>query len=71
MKPKFNIGDKVKFLDDSDSLAGIVVSFSYVPESEEFRYTFGVRAYSPEDNEMKDGVKTCLESELVEVKSNE
>ncbi len=68
MKPKYNIGDKVKFKNDSDALAGVVASFSYVPEVKSFRYSSSVKAFDPEKNEMVDAVKTCMEKELVKVK---
>lgn len=67
MKPKYNIGDEVKFFKDSDSQAGKVVSFSYDPIEEEFRYSFTARAYDVIKNDMVDGVKNALESEIVEV----
>jgi hypothetical protein len=68
MKPKYNIGDKVKFKSDSDALAGVVASFSYVPEAKSFRYSLSVKAFSPEKNEMVNATKTCMEKELVTVK---
>jgi hypothetical protein len=71
MKPKFNIGDEVKFSKDPDSQSGKVLSFSYVPEVEEFRYVFSAKAFDPEKNEMIEGVKTCLESEITLIKAVE
>lgn len=65
MKPKYNIGDKVKFFKDADSLAGAIISFGFDPQLGEFRYTFSVKVFDPEKNDMIDGVKICLESELV------
>jgi hypothetical protein len=69
MKPKYNIGDQVKFSLDPDSESGEIISFSYVPEVKEFRYVFTSKAFDPGKNEMIEGVKTCLESEIKKVKN--
>lgn len=66
-KPKFNIGDTVKFLSDFDSEAGQILSFSF--DGIAYRYTFSSEVYDPSIRKMINGIKNCLESELVEVKS--
>lgn len=68
IKPKFDIGTKVKFAMDSDNEAGLVLSYAYVPELETFRYTISSKEVDLAKKEIIEGIKTCLEDELVEVK---
>ena len=65
MKPKYNIGDKVKFHRHGDEKAGEIISFTYVPESKTFRYTFTSGAYDAQTNSMIEGVRHCLEDEII------
>lgn len=66
MEPKFKIGDRVKFHKDQDSEAGEIISFSYDPQLETFRYVLGVKQLNMQDQRFDDAVKHCLEDELVE-----
>ncbi len=66
MEPKFKIGDKVKFHKDNDSEAGEIISFSYDPTLETFRYVLGVKQLNLEEQRFDEAVKHCLEDELVE-----
>ena len=68
MQPKFSIGEKVRFVGDKDIDAGMVLSYSYVPELKTFRYSISSREVSVATKELIDGIKTCLESELISVK---
>lgn len=66
MKPKFKIGDKVKFFKDHDGLVGEITSFAYVPELKTFRYTFTAKQVDVINETIHDAIRICLEDELVE-----
>ncbi len=66
MKPKFNIGDRVKFFKDEDNQAGEIISFSFDPELETFRYVISTTQLNLLDQRFDPAVKHCLEEELVE-----
>ena len=65
MTPKFQIGDKVKFINDKDSEAGKVVAISQNEEENVYKITSSY--YDFELSKVVDGFKTCKEDELVEV----
>lgn len=67
MKPKFEIGQKVKFVNDSDSEAGKVLAFSYDP-NRGFVYQISSKEVDLAKKEVVNGVKSCSEKELVAVK---
>ncbi len=67
MKPKFEIGQKVKFVNDNDSEAGKVMSFSFSPDRG-FVYQISSKEVDLAKKEIINGVKSCAESELVAVK---
>ncbi len=67
MDNKFNIGDKVRFVGDLDTEAGRVLSYSYSLDRG-FVYTISSSTYDMSARQIVDGIKTCLEDELVEVK---
>jgi len=69
MEQKYKLGDKVKFMNDADSLAGVIVSFSYDASIKSFRYSFTSKAFDVDSNSMIEGIKTCLEAELLPVES--
>lgn len=65
MKPKFNIGDRVKFHRHTDGKAGEVLSYAYVPELETFRYTISAKQNNPDEQRYDNAVRHCLEEELI------
>ncbi len=67
MKPKFEIGQTVKFINDKDSEAGEIVDITW-NATDGFSYKFKSRALDPEKIEVIHGFKTCKEDELVKVK---
>lgn len=68
MQPKFEIGQLVKFVNDKDSDAGKVVSYSYDSENG-FVYKITSKEVDMELKEILNGFKTCKEGELMEVES--
>lgn len=64
-EPKFKIGQVVKFAGDSNAEAGKVLSYSF--DGESFVYRISAREVDLTAKEVINGVKTCLETELVEV----
>ena len=66
MNPKFAIGDKVKFFKDTDNEIGEVLSYTYVPSLETFRYTISAKQVDLAATKIHEAVKHCLEEELVE-----
>lgn len=66
MKQKFEIGQKVKFIGDSDFDAGLVVGFSY--DGEEFTYKVSSKEVDHEKKEIIQGIKIGKKSELIAVK---
>ena len=74
--PKFEIGQKIKFINDPDSKAGEVVGLSYIaPETPEdkgkWQYKITSKFVDMELEEVKPGFKTGFEDEFVEVKDVE
>lgn len=67
MKPKFNVGDKVKFVGDKDEEAGEVVGFSYTADRG-FVYQISSKEVDLAKKEIINGVKSCAEKELSTVK---
>lgn len=67
MKPKFEMGDKVKFVNDNDSDAGEVVGYSFNNERG-FVYQISSKEVDLIKKEVVNGVKSCSEAELVAVK---
>ena len=65
-KPKFNIGDVMKFKGDSDFEKGEVLKYSYTPK-EGWSYVISAKEVDIEKKEIIKGVKTCLEDELISV----
>lgn len=65
-KNKFNIGDKVRFTRDSEYDAGFVLGMSF--NDNEWSYKISSKEVDHEKKEVIEGVKSCKESELVEVK---
>ncbi len=72
MKPKFEIGQKVRFIGDSERDFGNVVSYSYDLENG-FIYKISAVDVDVKEKKLINGFKTCLEGELVaeESESNE
>jgi len=68
MKPKFEIGQKVKFVNDSDDEAGKVLGFSYTADRG-FVYQISSKEVDLGKKEVINGIKSCSEKELVAVKS--
>lgn len=64
--PKFTIGQKVHFVGDAKSDAGVVKTFSFDPEVG-YRYTITSKEVDIKRKLVVDGIKTCLENELVAV----
>lgn len=64
--PKFEIGQKVKFMRDTDNDAGHIIGFSFDSEVG-YRYQVQCKEVDIENKTIITGIKTCLESELVEV----
>lgn len=71
IKNKYNIGDRVKFIGDTDNDVGLVVGLSF--DGEEWTYKISSKEVDVAKKEIIEGIKTCKESELVVVKevSNE
>lgn len=69
MNTKFKVGDKVKFVDDADSMAGNVLSISWNSESG-FVYVISSKYFDSEKHDMIIGSKICKEDELVAVTEN-
>ena len=63
---KFQVGQKVKFVNDPDRLTGEVLSFSYSTETG-YMYKVRSRYFDTEQNNMVDGHITCREEELVDM----
>lgn len=63
--PKFTINQRVKFFKNSDAEAGVVLSYSY--DGEKFTYRISSREVDIAAKKIIEGVKVCLESELVAV----
>lgn len=65
MESKFKVGQKVKVINDGE--IGEILSFSYDSENG-FKYTISSKEVDIPNKAVIDGVKTCLEAELEEVK---
>lgn len=62
---KFEIGQKVRFIGDSENDAGEVLSLSF--DGENWSYKISSKEVDHARKEIIEGVKICLEDELVEV----
>lgn len=66
MKQKFEIGQKVKFIGDSDFDAGVIVGFSF--DGSEFTYKVSSKEVDHEKKEIIEGIKIGKQEELIAVK---
>lgn len=66
MKPKYKIGDKVKFNGDSEFDIGEVISI--IITASDIKYTISSKEVDIVKKMLVDGSKTCLESELLLIK---
>lgn len=65
-KNKFDIGELVRFVGDTDNDAGVVLSLSF--DGESWSYSISSKEVDHARKEIIEGVKICKESELVAVK---
>jgi hypothetical protein len=64
---KFNIGDTVRFIGDTEDQAGKVLSLSF--DGSEWVYKISAKEVDFSKREIIDGIKHCKESELKVVKT--
>lgn len=64
--PRFDVGKKVKVKGTSDFDGGEILSVSYIDDK--WFYKFSSKEVDLTKKEVIDGVKTCSEEELEEVK---
>lgn len=65
-KNKFSIGQKVRFVGDTDNDAGKVLSMSF--DGDNWSYKISSKEVDHAKKEIIEGVKICAESELLIVK---
>lgn len=70
MKPnKFEIGQKIKFINDPDTKAGIVTNISF--NGKDWIYQITGKSVDMVNETVEDGFKTGREDEFIEVKEKE
>lgn len=66
MNNKFEIGQKVRFIGDTENDAGEVLSLSF--DGENWTYKISSKEVDHAKKEIINGIKICREDELVEIK---